>query len=1237
MFIPFCAGSSKLTSKYEDEVLNQILGSAREESFSSGQESNNEIVSSIQRATSSASCSNAQEADTLDGGGEMHGSISRNEPNHSKGEMGSASPEELRQRALDEKNTYKILKGEGKSEEALKAFKRGKELERQAEALEIYLRKSRKRALSSGNMADIQNKDDPKESGRKNKIIPRSFKEKDDLAAELRELGWSDKDFHDEDKKPASMSLEGELLSLLGEVSQKTNRNEVSGGIDKTNVVALKKKALMLKREGKLAEAKEELKRAKVLEKQLEEEELLAGAEDSDDELSALIHSMDNNKEELSILYEQEHGFDFDHIVGPSDDFIVDSNFEVTDEDMEDPEIVDALKSLGWTEDSSHPKNILHQSVPVDTEAMLSEIQNLKREALNQKRAGNVKEAMAKLKKAKLLERDLESFESQNDNFIVQNPTVSQKHSTSLLADKFFTSTEVDDGDVNAKENGDPRLAPKSRLTIQKELLTLKKKALALKREGRLDEAEEELKKGKVLEHQLEQMDNALKGKATQVTVGSKDPDLSYKHPDINKILPLGEGDGEEDITDQDMHDPTYLSLLKNLGWTDEDNELANSASKPSKQDDNLSMQISESPSTQSPPNVLVRASRSKAELQRELLSLKRKALALRRQGKTEEAEEVLRNAKVLEAQISEIEAPKEEVQIESNRPKNEIYNPPVESSVMEGDEGEVPALHSMLKNLGRNELKPVTMPERPKQVAINTLHTMDPSVIGSSSDPPVAAPRSKGEIQRELLSLKRKALALRRKGETEQAEETLRIAKVLEAQLEDLEAPKKELLVNASENKRPEPFELLVTHENDGNSKDAVEVNKGSAPAVASLNNKVFQSSVDSGKTESDMVNPPFRDSGILIPVISQFTEKKNPSCVELGTSGKISPPENNKTAGTCYVSPPGQSVNMKDLLTGDDPSFSQKSDERQVEKLNFGSDVSSLTSPAIRLGSLSSPKEDLGSKDDVTTEKREMVNADEKTHIHKANSVQGFVSVKNDSSLQQEILAHKRKAVALKREGKLTEAREELRQAKLLEKSLEDNPQPKTGPSDVSTSNVPFVEKREQGISNLAPKPLSSRDRFKLQQESLGHKRQALKLRREGRMEEAEAESELAKALETQLEELAAHDSAGSSVGKLEPVDDVVVEDLLDPQLLLALKAIGVEDANTVVSHVPERREPLKLNVGKSGNSNLERTQLEEQIKAEKVKAVKLKRSGKQGEALDALRHAKLLEKKLNSLASQ
>ncbi|RVW14371.1 hypothetical protein CK203_097457 [Vitis vinifera] len=86
-------------------------------------------------------------------------------------------------------------------------------------------------------------------------------------------------------------------------------------------------------------------------------------------------------------------------------------------------------------------------------------------------------------------------------------------------------------------------------------------------------------------------------------------------------------------------------------------------------------------------------------------------------------------------------------------------------------------------------------------------------------------------------------------------------------------------------------------------------------------------------------------------------------------------------------------------------------------------------------------------------------------------------------------------------------------------------------------------------------------------LQQESLSHKRSALKLRREGRIEEAEAEFELAKALETQLEELAAHDAAKSSA-----------------------------------------KEPAKLHISKSDSSSQEKGQLEERIKAEKVKAVNL-----------------------------
>ena len=161
---------------------------------------------------------------------------------------------------------YKILKGDGKSEEALRAFKRGKELERQADALEVHLRKARKKNFGSGNYSDMQSIGIPEESGRKTKSLSHMGKEKDDIASELRELGWSDVDLHAEDRKSANLSLEGELSSIIGEISPKTGE-EKGRRTDKTQVVVLKKKDLMLKREGKLAEAKEELKRAKRLEK----------------------------------------------------------------------------------------------------------------------------------------------------------------------------------------------------------------------------------------------------------------------------------------------------------------------------------------------------------------------------------------------------------------------------------------------------------------------------------------------------------------------------------------------------------------------------------------------------------------------------------------------------------------------------------------------------------------------------------------------------------------------------------------------------------------------------------------------------------------------------------------------------------------------------------------------------------------------------------------------------------
>ncbi|MDP1299109.1 hypothetical protein Q6301_26535, partial [Klebsiella quasipneumoniae] len=76
------------------------------------------------------------------------------------------------------------------------------------------------------------------------------------------------------------------------------------------------------------------------------------------------------------------------------------------------------------------------------------------------------------------------------------------------------------------------------------------------------------------------------------------------------------------------------------------------------------------------------------------------------------------------------------------------------------------------------------------------------------------------------------------------------------------------------------------------------------------------------------------------------------------------------------------------------------------------------------------------------------------------------------------------------------MIEAREELRQAKLLERSLEeDSLQQKTGGQDVSVSasapGVPSTGQKESLASNSAGRPLSGRDRYKLQQQSLSHKR--------------------------------------------------------------------------------------------------------------------------------------------------
>ncbi|KAL9255464.1 Vacuolar protein sorting-associated protein 27-like protein [Drosera capensis] len=864
-------GTSKAATIDEDEVLNQLLP-------------NSESTTSKKDVHVGArSSSSVQQAATLD----EEALKSVDEPNGALSEATSDTPEELRQQAVDEKNKYKVLKGKGNSAEAMKAFKRAKELERQAAALELQLRKNRRKASVSSSIAETQTEDHPQETERRSKPSTQKNKVKDNLASELIALGWSDKDLHDVEQKPGPTSVESELLSLIGETSKDPDLHRSAHSIDKTEVTELKRKAVSFKREGRLAEAKEELKKAKILEKQLEEQELLAGAEDSDDEISALIRSFDSGRQDdMSLAFDAGSGFDFDHLARIPDDPAIDVKLDVTDDDLDDPEIAAALNLLGWTDESSKPK----ASYAKESDA--SEVLDLKKKSVSENQSVNVAGKVPEL------------------------------NVMDLRSGKVIDSVA-------------PKQGPKSRLMIQRELLALKKKARALRMEGKVNEAEEELSKCKVLEQQLEEMQNAANTKPAHANATPRVPETVTNVPDI-VLAPIDEGD--DDVTDQDLHDPAYLKLLSGLGWQEEDLGPANPAPELPKQSS-----VSLAEAIHPPASTVKEPRRSKAEVQRELLSLKRKARSLRSQGQVAEADELLEKAKALESEIA---------------------------------------------------------------------------VLESSGSQSVAG--------------------------------------------------------------------------------------------------------------------------------YSEQTESKEP---------------------------------LPD-----------------------------------------SPKDD----------KHEMTQV-----VHPTTHEAEFSTT---VSVQQEILGYKRKALALKREGKLADARDELRKAKLLEKTLEEENPDTLGSTTSSavegpSTSIASSSREEVGQPSVAPKPMSSQERFKLQRECLTHKRNALKLRREGRVEEAEAEQQLAVALESQLQEANDHLHKDSSSV------DAGVEDLLDPQLLSALKAIGFDaDGTTAPAPAPARAPagPSFHDSKKSESSSQERIQLEVEIKAEKTKAVRLKQSGNKAEALDALRRAKQLEKKLISLPS-
>lgn len=140
------------------------------------------------------------------------------------------------------------MKKQGKDAEALKAFKRAKELERQAEVLEKEIKHQRR--VSAGSSSALVSKisptkEDPgspdanssrrkSDSGdnlKKRRALSQdqgkekaSVTERDNFLHELKALGWSDKDIREADKNPAAKSEEQLLAELAAEVRPKSDR-----------------------------------------------------------------------------------------------------------------------------------------------------------------------------------------------------------------------------------------------------------------------------------------------------------------------------------------------------------------------------------------------------------------------------------------------------------------------------------------------------------------------------------------------------------------------------------------------------------------------------------------------------------------------------------------------------------------------------------------------------------------------------------------------------------------------------------------------------------------------------------------------------------------------------------------------------------------------------------------------------------------------------------------------------
>ncbi|KAL2635639.1 hypothetical protein R1flu_007118 [Riccia fluitans] len=1199
---------AKVGSTAEDDtLLKDLLGDDVHALLSGRTESGGETIDDFHNNLTLADSSNSSSANVFrsEGGEDEHHEESR------------FTPEELRSQAIEQKNLYTSLKKEGKNAEALQAYKRSKELGREADAIELSLKKIQRKATLKASQklkessAGAKDQSHDGTSGGKDRNAPQDLKRMrlsskdsgdDDLLKTLKELGWNEADLAEEKTKKGPTS-DLELLAEISDVlpSGAKAKKPAKENPTQLEILAHKRKALALKREGKPAEAKEELKKAKLLEKELEEMALLGDEDDEDDEdddeLVKLMKSLE--KEAKSDFGKRNTANEPINLSLPS--FLVDDDddqVDVTDDDVYDPSIAAALREMGWEEEaaamershapSTSGSEALHIAATVATESSLqSEILKYKREALALKREGKIAEAKSRLQEAKILEQKLETLRNQPPVptiKVTENMKRSAKDSTQLRLEDILEDKD-DSVVVDEEDEKDPEIlaalkamgsvedeaalpqltdlkpSPLERKKLQDEILAVKRSALSWKRSGRVAEAKEELRQAKVLEQRLEKLTAELEaeGLPKPITVGSK-----WGKPTQIPALPLSQAgfvseDEEEEVevSAEDFKDPDLVAALKSVGWQEEDTFV----------EDKQPEKVEEEPDSPPPPvqpykpvQYSMKDRQRKLQLQKDLLSHKRKALTLKREGKAEEAKAELKLAKTLEKEMEELEnAASGSAQPEpdggllqksrhdtSSLPAPIAYEYERDAEVTDADMHD-PEILEALKGVGwKAEPESVTADNlsRSSSSGLPALAGVDNIVslksVLDSRRMPEPTPKELDHFDSSRASSKK----------YENPPYTRN-----EPVVDTVSDPVWQSIVNSSSKKHDE----YKYDEQPGQSTSSESITSGSVNLNApffdllTADSNVAQKSsqpVTLDLLSGDTWSPPSKE--INAESDSDDDDLFDADMVAALQSIGLAPP----VIGTRKGPKPASAVGKQDASSGmttRDETTSQVNDKG----------IKNVSSPVPISASKGDPVSSLATDPSGASDTRKEVATPKSS---------------GTSDLTEEIKMRKRKAVGLKREGKLAEAREELRQAKLLEKQLET----------VTSAAVPDVEFKSTGSPTVlhdpsSPMPLDEipstvittaptlthkqemqqqvrqgKDRMKLQRESLAHKRKALALRREGKMEEAEAETELAKALEVQMEELdpskPAHDEGAAGL----------VEDLMDPQLMAALKGIGWNEAD-------------------------------------------------------------------------